>query len=232
MWTQTRAGARAAAAAVSATRGAAPGAVHRPGQKVGPEALADELGHEAEVGQLDLARGAPVELDVPGRDAGRVEHMHLDRRILHRLGQRLVGQLPALVPQPGTADAVVEIAIERHRGPDRPDDRQVRPRWRRRRRRAPRRWRPHLEVDDLDVDGGACGTAAAGGALAAARPHPAFLSRRAILSSAISSASASWCSPWPDSDAGKSRSADRSGWLSPAASVSMRLPVSRPAPHS
>ena len=45
-----------------APQSAAPGMMDRPVQQIGAEALADELGHEAKVGEFDVRRRAAIQL--------------------------------------------------------------------------------------------------------------------------------------------------------------------------
>src|SRR6202044_805379 len=97
---------------------AAPRAADGPVEQPGAEPLPDELGEKPEVGELDLALDAPVELGVPGRDALHVEHEDLDRGVLEDRGERRGVEPSSLVPEPVLADRVVEVAVERGRGAD------------------------------------------------------------------------------------------------------------------
>ena len=63
------------------TRSHAPGVVDRPVQQVAAEALADELGHQPEIGELDVRRRAPIELGIAGRHTADPQHVHLDPRV-------------------------------------------------------------------------------------------------------------------------------------------------------
>src|SRR5215472_5708403 len=76
------------------------------------EAAADEIGQQTEIGKLGVARGA-FELEIAGGNASDIEHRHRDFGAIEMATKLLVGPLPAQIPEPGLADRVVEIAIER-----------------------------------------------------------------------------------------------------------------------
>ncbi len=101
---------------------AAPGRVDREGEQVRAQPLPDELGEDTQVGDLHLAGHAPVELDVARGHARHVEDEDLDRGMLDDGGERRVVEPAAIAPEPGLAHGVVEVAVERDRGPRRVDD--------------------------------------------------------------------------------------------------------------
>ena len=100
-----------------AARFVGPGDVNGTGEQVGPQALADELRHKTEVGQLDLGPPAPVQLGIARRLTVDVEHVDLDLVVLDDLRQVRVIQSTAFPPEPGRTDAVVEEAVEGDRRP-------------------------------------------------------------------------------------------------------------------
>src|SRR6185437_239029 len=81
-----------------------PGTVDRRPQQIAAIAAADELGNEAKIGELDIARVAAVELEVTSRDAADIENRDLDLRLLDLRGEALVAPLPTQEPQPRLAD--------------------------------------------------------------------------------------------------------------------------------
>src|SRR5216117_4035419 len=80
-----------------------------------PEPPAEESRHDAEIGDLDLAGGAPVELEVAGRRAVLVEDPRLDPWIAHPLGPLLVAPSKPIDPVPIAAGRGVEEPAELRR---------------------------------------------------------------------------------------------------------------------
>ena len=67
------------------------------------KALADELGHQAELHQLDLAFLPPIQLREAGRHALDMQDVNLVLGIVNYRRELLVGQLPATEPLPRPA---------------------------------------------------------------------------------------------------------------------------------
>src|SRR5258708_13047639 len=95
-----------------APRRAEPGIVDRRLEEMKAEALADEIGQEAEIAQLGIARGCALQLEIPGRHAADIEDGNLDVVAGEGSPERPVGPQPPLEPQPGLAHLAIEIAVE------------------------------------------------------------------------------------------------------------------------
>src|SRR6516164_8691210 len=82
-------------------------------QQVGAEAAADKLGDEPEIAELRLERRGGVELEKAGRHTAHVENEDLDRRFEDLRRERPVVEEAPFEPEPGLANGVVEVAVER-----------------------------------------------------------------------------------------------------------------------
>src|SRR5260221_1078072 len=92
-----------------APRRAEPGIVDRRLEEMKAEALADEIGQEAEIAQLGIARGCVLQLEIPGRHAADIEDGNLDVVVGEASPELSVGLLTQLERQQGLA--CVDIAI-------------------------------------------------------------------------------------------------------------------------
>src|SRR5579875_4016279 len=93
----------------------APGRIDGPIQQIGAEALADEIGDQPEIGELDLGIPAAIEFRIAGGRAGDIEYVDLDARVMDGLGEHGIVKGPSLVPEPRLTHRVVKVAIEVHR---------------------------------------------------------------------------------------------------------------------
>ena len=117
----------------------------RPIQQIAAQSLTDEFGHEPEITDFNVRRGAAIQLGIAGRHGAEPEHVHLDARIDQDGGEPGIVEPPAIGPAPGLAHRGIDIPIERDGGALCPADFEVRTR---RRPRPLRRRRPHLEIGD------------------------------------------------------------------------------------
>ena len=97
--------------------------LERDGEEVASGAPADELGHEAEVRDLDLGAVLALELEVPGGASSAAGHPRLDFGPVEPHRPPLVGPRQAPQPVPVTADRRVEEPVQLGLGLDRLLDR-------------------------------------------------------------------------------------------------------------
>src|SRR4051812_44678797 len=96
-----------------------PGLVDGPLQEPSAKPLTDEIGHQAELGQLDLIRLAAIQLGKSSRRAIDVQDVQLISWVADDGGKGLIRQFPATQPMEAFAHGVVERAVMRHgRRPD------------------------------------------------------------------------------------------------------------------
>ncbi len=129
-----------------------PGDIDDRTEEESAEAAADEVRHEAEIGQqrvmlADRVLRSTVEFGESGRHAAIGKNVKGDPFVLDYRLQGVRVELPPLVPQPWLANGIVEVAVIGRRRFVHPHqcDRMLHHWGRRRRMRRPRR---HLELGD------------------------------------------------------------------------------------
>src|SRR4051794_3688575 len=96
------------------SRRVAPGFVDGPSQEPSTQPLADEVGHQAELDQLDLVRLAAIELGEAGGRAIDMQDVQLIPWVTDGGGKCLIRHLSATKPMEVLAHGVVERSIIRH----------------------------------------------------------------------------------------------------------------------
>src|SRR3954453_635692 len=86
------------------------------------KSAADELRHQPEIGEIGHALLPEIELRHPGRAAIDMKDIQFHLRIPKDRGECGVVDLPAVYPEIGLANGVVEIAVEVNRRVLRPQD--------------------------------------------------------------------------------------------------------------
>jgi len=126
--------------------GVVPGVLDHPVKEIPAQALADELGHEPKILDLDLALDPAVHIAEAGRPAVDVKHVELDPLVVEDGAELVVGEALAVHPVPVAADLVVEEPVEGDLRPRDPDDFDSL----RRRRNVPLGPAVHFEIVGLD----------------------------------------------------------------------------------